>query len=105
MYYLVLKYLSSFLSYWLDVPVCHIQHHVLVNSVSANLDMSRGQVSKALLEVGGPEIQQELKTSFPKGISTGDVAVSGGGKLMCKQLFHTCLPEEKDGEKIQKVSV
>ena len=67
--------------------------------------MSQGQVATALLEVGGAGIQQELKETYPNGIKMGDIAISGGGKLMCKKLFHCCLPEEKDEEKIQAVSV
>ena len=62
-------------------------------------------MAKALLEVGGAEIQQELKETYPNGIKMGDIAVSGGGKLICKKLFHCCLPEEKDEEKIQAVSI
>ena len=62
-------------------------------------------MAKALLDVGGAEIQQELKETYPNGIKMGDIAVSGGGKLMCKKLFHCCLPEEKDEEKIQTVSI
>ena len=65
--------------------------------------MNDGQVSKALLEVGGTEIQQELKNSYPDGINIGDIAISGGGKLMCGKLLHCCLPEEKDEENIQAV--
>ncbi|XP_070210414.1 protein mono-ADP-ribosyltransferase PARP14-like isoform X2 [Littorina saxatilis] len=71
------------------------EHHVLVNSSNPTLNMSNGQVSSALLKVGGPEIQQELASTYPQGITIGDVAVSSGGKLMCKKLFHCCLPEQK----------
>ena len=67
--------------------------------------MNQGQVATALLKVGGAGIQQELKETYPNGIKMGDIAVSGGGKLMCKKLFHCCLPEEKDEEKIQTVSI
>lgn len=91
----------------LPPPPClpHLQHHVLISSIDTTLDMSQRQVAKALLEVGGAEIQQELKKTYPNGIKMGDIAVSGGGKLMCKKLFHCCLPAEKDEEKIQTVSI
>ena len=91
----------------LPPPPClpHLQHQVLISSIDTTLDMSQRQVATALLKVGGAEIQQELKETYPNGIKMGDIAVSGGGKLMCKKLFHCCMPEEKDEEKIQTVSV
>jgi hypothetical protein len=65
--------------------------------------MSQGQVSQALLAVGGDVIQQDLKAKYPQGIQHGELAVSVGGKLMCKILIHCCLPEQKDVKQIEQV--
>ncbi|KAL8618042.1 hypothetical protein ACOMHN_021762 [Nucella lapillus] len=79
------------------------EHHVLVNSSNTSLTMTNGQVSKALLEVGGQPIQDELKANYPEGLTLGSIAVSTGGKLNCKKLIHCCLPEQKDEKKIAEV--
>lgn len=81
-----------------------VQHDVLVNSTNPSLSLNDGQVSKALLAVGGQVIQDECKQKYPKGIAQGEIAITTGGKLMCKKLFHCTLKTEKDLEKIETVS-
>ncbi|XP_076461058.1 uncharacterized protein LOC143293737 [Babylonia areolata] len=79
------------------------EHHVLVNSSNPALSLKDGQVSRDLLRVGGMEIQEECKAKYPSGIKMGELAVTKGGKLMCKKIFHCTLPKEKDTAKIRKV--
>ncbi|XP_025093182.1 poly [ADP-ribose] polymerase 14-like [Pomacea canaliculata] len=82
------------------------EHNVLVNSSNRTLDMSKGQVSRDLLRVGGPQLQEECKTKYPNGINFGEIAVTGKGGpkgLFCKNIFHCCLKEEKDKKKIEKI--
>jgi O-acetyl-ADP-ribose deacetylase (regulator of RNase III) len=56
------------------------QHHILVNSTNPNLDLTQGQVSTALLAVGGDGIQTECLQKYPKGIKRGEIAVTGPGR-------------------------
>ncbi|XP_053406389.1 uncharacterized protein LOC128559209 [Mercenaria mercenaria] len=65
---------------------------VLVNTTAPNLDLSYGKVSLALLNAAGRKLQQECRDQHPKGITPDMIAVTGGYKLMCKQVFHITLP-------------
>lgn len=60
--------------------------------------MNVGAVSKTLLKDGGEQLGLECKTSYPKGINVGEVAVTSGGMLNCQRLFHGVLVKWDDGE-------
>ncbi|KAL3864453.1 hypothetical protein ACJMK2_006137, partial [Sinanodonta woodiana] len=64
---------------------------VIVNSVSKELRLKRGNLSKTLLKKGGEEIQDECNSRYPNGIQYGDIAVTGSGKLPCKKVLHAAL--------------
>ncbi|XP_041369437.1 protein mono-ADP-ribosyltransferase PARP15-like [Gigantopelta aegis] len=64
---------------------------VLVNSTIPSLDLTSGPVTKAILAAAGPGIQQECQTNYPNGIKSWEVAVTSGGQLKCKQIYHTTL--------------
>ncbi|KAH3794946.1 hypothetical protein DPMN_148488 [Dreissena polymorpha] len=61
---------------------------VLVNTTAINLSLCNGAVSKTILKQAGPEIQQELKLNYPKGLSDGGVAVTKGYNLKCAHVIH-----------------
>lgn len=52
-------------------------------------------------EAAGPALQQECKAIGK--VNTGDIAVTSGGNLKCKHVFHTsCAPWNKQsGEQVQ----
>ncbi|XP_025093181.1 uncharacterized protein LOC112563487 isoform X3 [Pomacea canaliculata] len=79
------------------------EHDVLVNSASASLHLNHGQVSTALLTVGGDTIQAECTQQYPQGIQPGELAITSGGKLFCKNIFHCCLPEKKDEQQMKDI--
>lgn len=82
---------------------------VIVNTVSEDLDLSKGAVSKALLNAAGPQLQAEadsyLKSSGSACLNFGDLLDTKGYNLNCHRVFHTVCPfwrEESNSEKILK---
>ncbi|KAI5099590.1 poly [ADP-ribose] polymerase 14 isoform X2, partial [Silurus meridionalis] len=70
---------------------------VIVNTISEDLDLSKGAVSKALLKAAGPQLQaetrsQNLKALGDSNLSYGDIVVTNSYNLKCKKVFHTVCP-------------
>ena len=61
-----------------------------------------------MLDAAGETIQSECKTGYPSGIESGEVAITGSGKLKCQAIYHVTLPkwnnqgDEKNVEHIVK---
>ena len=75
--------------------MCSISQHCLnlqvdgiVNSTNRQLQLERGYVSKALLDIGGQTLQNECQQKAPQGVRSGEVVVTSGGKLNCKFVIH-----------------
>ncbi|WAR20047.1 MYCB2-like protein [Mya arenaria] len=68
---------------------------VLVNSANQTLQLKTGRISNSMLTVAGPKLQQECTRRYPNGIAFGEVAVTKGYGLKCKniltQILHSCL--------------
>ncbi|XP_052234938.1 protein mono-ADP-ribosyltransferase PARP14-like isoform X2 [Dreissena polymorpha] len=61
----------------------------IVNSTLDELDLSKGLVSKAILDAAGPGIQRECwQDANKKRIQTEGIVVTGPGKLMCQKIIH-----------------
>ncbi|XP_046570910.1 protein mono-ADP-ribosyltransferase PARP14-like [Haliotis rubra] len=71
---------------------------VLVNPTGKDLNMSVGAVSRCLLEAGGKAIQTACKEKYPSGLKTGHVAVTTGGNLRCKEIYHGILQAWNNGK-------
>ncbi|XP_071112947.1 protein mono-ADP-ribosyltransferase PARP14-like isoform X2 [Haliotis cracherodii] len=71
---------------------------VLVNPTGKDLNMSVGAVSKSLLQAGGNAIQTACKEKYPSGVKTGKVAMTTGGDLKCKMIFHGILQAWNHGK-------
>ena len=75
-----------------------------VNTTNADLDLSQGPVARALSKAAGPALQAECTKKAP--ISVGDIAVTGGGRLQCRYVFHTVAGQyphrEKQAEKVRE---
>ncbi|KAL3863405.1 hypothetical protein ACJMK2_005162 [Sinanodonta woodiana] len=73
---------------------------VIVNSAAPDLKLDKGQVAKSLSGTAGPELEQDIQSQFPKGVSEREVLKGGPGKLHCKSVYHVVLPmqitEKKD---------
>ena len=73
-----------------------------MNSVGITLDLTRGQLSKAMLSAAGKEIQDELKRVGPQKAyaKPGSVYLTKGYGLKCKYVLHAIGFSKKDGEEI-----
>lgn len=67
------------------------QVDVIVISSNCSLDLSKGRASKALLEAAGDGIQTECRANYPNGIHDGEIAITSGGQLSCKAIYHGAL--------------
>ncbi|MCJ8742185.1 hypothetical protein PDJAM_G00079280 [Pangasius djambal] len=68
---------------------------VIVNTISEDMDLSKGAVSKALLHAAGPQLQAEassLNTFGTSSLNYGDIVDTNGYNLNCKRVFHTVCP-------------
>lgn len=71
---------------------------VIVNSTNRDLDLKVGAISRTLLKAGGDALAQECKIKYPDGIKLGEVAVTSGGAMKCKALFHGLLVKWDGGQ-------
>lgn len=61
-----------------------------------DLDLGQTAVTKAIMKEGGDSIQAEIRTNYPNGITTGNLAIVGSGKLDCKEIYIGTLPIYKE---------
>ena len=64
-----------------------------VNSTNPELDMSKGELSKAFLKACGSKLQEEAKHYSP--LAFGEVAVTSAKNLKAKSIYHISLPDYK----------
>ncbi|XP_060751201.1 protein mono-ADP-ribosyltransferase PARP14 isoform X1 [Tachysurus vachellii] len=68
---------------------------VIVNTISEDLDLSKGAVSKALLDAAGSQLQSEINSHKKFGLSRlnyGDLVDTNSYNLNCQRVFHTVCP-------------
>lgn len=67
--------------------------HVVVNSISSDLELDRGPLSKAFLEKAGQKLQEELKTAG-QGlvVDVGTVLRTSGCNLHSQHVLHVVAP-------------
>ena len=71
-----------------------------MNSTGRHKSLADGAVASALLKKAGPELQKECKDQ--PLLEDGDVIITNGYKLPCKDVFHSCPPIWQKG-KTEKV--
>ncbi|XP_036417765.1 protein mono-ADP-ribosyltransferase PARP9 [Colossoma macropomum] len=76
---------------------------VIVNTISNDLDLSKGFVSKAILEKAGWKIQDEIGRPGWRTIPDGSITETNAYKLDCKAVYHTVCAVKGSISSIQKV--
>src|ERR1700724_3683940 len=92
------KILASFLSGKVEVVTGDITKQdvdVIVNAANSTL-LGGGGVDGAIHAKGGPKILEACReirrTSFPRGLPTGEVVLTTGGQLPARHVIHTVGP-------------
>ncbi|XP_043106139.1 protein mono-ADP-ribosyltransferase PARP14-like isoform X4 [Puntigrus tetrazona] len=71
---------------------------VIVNTISEDLDLSKGAVSNALLQTAGHQLQSEItRAARSKNVNYGEMVITNGYKLKCQKVFHVVCPFWKQG--------
>lgn len=76
--------------------VFNLQSDVIVNTISEDLDLSKGAVSRALLNTAGPQLQAEICSTMREfgtsRLNPGDLVPTNGYNLHCQKVFQTVCP-------------
>ncbi|KAL7391183.1 hypothetical protein ABVT39_005598 [Epinephelus coioides] len=71
---------------------------VIVNTISEDMNLNQGAVSKALLQAAGPSLQSAVRSEAGSSpLPYGDVVVTNGFNLKCRKVFHTVCPYWNNG--------
>ena len=62
-----------------------------MNTVSNDLVLSNGAVSRSILRTGGPALQDECNQYISNHgkVQIGEIVVTGPGNIPCKNIIHT----------------
>ncbi|XP_040897571.1 protein mono-ADP-ribosyltransferase PARP14-like isoform X2 [Toxotes jaculatrix] len=66
---------------------------VIVNTISENMNLNQGAVSKAILEAAGSGLQLAVRSEAGAAtLQHGSVVITDGFKLTCRKVFHAVCP-------------
>lgn len=83
--------------------LCEQKVDVIFNNTSKNFDLTKGAVSTSLVEKAGGELTEEVKNSYPNGLSDGEVGVTKGYKINCKHILHRTLGKTTKYAEVLKI--
>ncbi|KAK2905059.1 hypothetical protein Q8A67_006858 [Cirrhinus molitorella] len=64
---------------------------VIVNTIATNCDLSKGEISKAILKKAGKKIQDQIKKKENISFSGGHLYITNGHGLWCQAVYHIAL--------------
>jgi len=64
---------------------------MIVNSISQDLDLLHGKLSRSILKVAGDQIQTEIYQHIDSFRPFENIALTSGGKLSCLMIAHGVL--------------
>ncbi|XP_049908033.1 protein mono-ADP-ribosyltransferase PARP14 [Epinephelus moara] len=71
---------------------------VIVNTISEDMNLNQGAVSKAILQAAGHNLQSAVRSEAGSSpLPYGDVVVTDGFNLKCRKVFHTVCPYWNNG--------
>ncbi|KAL3843270.1 hypothetical protein ACJMK2_021212, partial [Sinanodonta woodiana] len=65
----------------------------VIVSTTSSFPVLYGVIANTLSKVAGPSLQADCNQNYPNGIKDGEVAVTSGGNLNCRKVFHIKLSE------------
>ncbi|KAK7120425.1 hypothetical protein R3I94_020427 [Phoxinus phoxinus] len=72
---------------------------IIVNTISEDLDLSKGAVSRALLQTAGHQLQSEIKRAAQSNnLNYGEMVITDGYNLNCSKVFHVVCPIWNGGQ-------
>ncbi|XP_026075336.1 poly [ADP-ribose] polymerase 14-like isoform X1 [Carassius auratus] len=67
--------------------------NIIINTISEDLDLSKGAISKALLQTAGYQLQSEVNTAArSNNVNYGEMLITDGYGLKCQNVFHVVCP-------------
>ncbi|XP_062602556.1 protein mono-ADP-ribosyltransferase PARP15-like [Saccostrea cucullata] len=63
----------------------------IVNTTNSRLDLSQGRTSSSILAAAGRGIQRECRQTYTRRLDPGEIAVTTGGHLACRAIYHGVL--------------
>ncbi|XP_076587780.1 protein mono-ADP-ribosyltransferase PARP14-like [Chaetodon auriga] len=71
---------------------------IIVNTISENMNLDQGAVSKAILQAAGPGLQAAVQSEAGvASLQYGDVIITDSFNLTCQKVFHAVCPFWDDG--------
>lgn len=71
---------------------------MIVNTVFEDLDLTRAAVSKAILAVAGPKLQEYITAAAKAKVNYGDIVMTEGVKLESMFVYHAVTPSYDKGK-------
>ncbi|KAM7391015.1 hypothetical protein PAMP_021733 [Pampus punctatissimus] len=66
---------------------------VIINTISEDMNLNQGAISKAILEAAGPSLQSAVQSEARAAVlQYGDVVITDGFNLTCRKVFHAVCP-------------
>lgn len=78
-----------------------LDHDAIVNPANSALQLGGG-VAGAIRDKGGPAIQAECDRLAPIGV--GEAVMTGGGRLLARQVIHAVGPRMGEGDEEEKLA-